>query len=266
MRLTEAVILAVDTETTGTDPEQARIVELGGAYFRGGAVYGKLVRDLVNPGIYIPAGASVVHGIKSEDVESAPPWTEIAARFARHLDAGPVLCGYNFAFYDARVIAAENARHGVEWALPEALDPFVFACWHHRGERSRKLINVCALYGIGLPEDRAHSADADALATGALLLAMVRAGCIPDDVEAAFAEQARLRAVLDGEEALYGRYLYPDRGDERLRVGLGKHAGTLLEDVDEEYLRWLGGRPDLPDATRLAVNRRLGRIEQVSLF
>ena len=266
MRLTEAVILAVDTETTGTDPEQARIVELGGAYLRGGVVQDKLLRDRVNPGIYIPAGASVVHGIKSEDVADAPPWAEIAARFRRHLDAGPVLCGYNFAFYNARVIAAENLRHGVDWTLPTALDPFVFALWHHRGERTRKLGNTCALYGIGLPEDRAHSADADALATVALLMAMVQVGCVPDDVEAAFCEQARLRAILDVEEAEYGRYLYADRTDGQLRVGLGKFAGTLLDDVDEDYVRWIAGRPDLPDSVRLAVNRRLGKVEQIGLF
>ena len=74
MKLSEALVLSFDTETTGADPRSDRIVELGGAYLQGTTRLGPPLRALVNPGIYIPAGATNVHGIRNEDVSEAPPW------------------------------------------------------------------------------------------------------------------------------------------------------------------------------------------------
>ena len=74
MKLTEALILTIDTETTGPDPKHDRIVELGGAYLQGGEQVGPMLRALVDPERYIPAGATQVHGIRNEDVEGMPKW------------------------------------------------------------------------------------------------------------------------------------------------------------------------------------------------
>lgn len=266
MKITEALLLAVDTETTGPKPTEDRVVELGAAYLLAGQPHGAPLRSLVDPGMYIPAGATQVHGIKNEDVAGAPPWPEVAAQFHRHLTSGAIPCGYNILNFDVTLIHSENARHGIEWRIPNALDAFVFAAWHHRGDRSRKLGAMCEAYGIALPEDRAHSADADALASGLLVVAMVRAGLIPDDIAAAFAEQARLQAALDEEHRRFGRYLYHDRVDGQLRVGLGKHTGVLLEEADADYLRWMAGRPDMPEEARTNIARALGQVEQMGLF
>jgi DNA polymerase III epsilon subunit-like protein len=266
MKITEALLLAFDTETTGPDAENDRVVELGAAYVLAGRPHGAPLRTLVDPGQYIPAGATQVHGIKNEDVAGAPRWPDVAPGFRAHLRSGAIPCGYNLLSFDCPLIHAENRRHGVDWTIPVALDPYVFAAWHHRGDRSRKLGAMCEAYGITLPEDRAHSADADALAAGMLVVAMARAGVIPDDVEVAFAEQQRLQAVLAEENGRYGRYLYCDRADGRMRVGLGKHAGSLLEEADAEYLKWMLGRPDIPEEARAQIARALGQVEQMGLF
>lgn len=267
-KLTQALLLAIDTETTGVNPDEDRVVELGGAYLLAGALHEPSLRALVDPGRYIPAGASAIHGIRNEDIEGQPTWPEIAARFKQHLDTlNPVLVGYNIHGFDARVIDAENARHNLGWTLPRSLDVFLFVNWHRRGAPSRKLGAICAEFGVVLPEDQAHTADADALATGLLLLAMVEAGLIPDDLEAAFAEQTRLAARLAAEEAELGRFLYRDRSDgSTLRIGTGKNAGQSLEEADEEYLRWLKGRPNLPETVRTLIKDRLGEVEQMGLF
>lgn len=264
MRLSDALILAIDTETTGPRVDFDRIIELGGAYVFRGRPWGPLQRTPVNPGQYISAGAITVHGIRAEDVANAPKWPEVAARFKAHLDTlKPVLCGYNALYFDANIIHAENERHDISWRLPRILDPFLWARWDHRGERTLKLGTVCDLYGIHLPEDRAHSADADSYAVALLLSGMIVAGIIPDDVERAFARQAEIQRELDAEMARFGRYLYEDREDGSLRIGLGKHVGTRLADADHEYLRWMLGRPDLPDEARESIRRTLGKVEQM---
>jgi hypothetical protein len=117
-----------------------------------------------------------------------------------------------------------------------------------------------------LPEDRAHTADADSLATGQLLMAMVMEGVIPDDVEHAFAEQDRISAFVAREFRRFGRFLYEDRGDGTIRVGLGKHCGQPLAEVDDGYLKWLQGRPEMPDEARSVIKKALGQVEQIGLF
>lgn len=265
--LSKALLLAIDTETTGVNPEDDRVVELGGAYLLGGEVHEPTVRMLVDPGRYIPAGASAIHGIRNEDIQGQPTWPEAATRFKRHLDdLQPVLVGYNIHGFDEKVINAENARHDAGWVLPRSLDVFVFVNWHRRGAPSRKLGAICAEFGVALPEDQAHTADADALATGLLLLAMVDAGLVPDDVAGAFAEQDRLRALIGAEEAELGRALYRDRTDGTVRIGSGKNVGQTLDEADEEYLRWLKGRPNVTEGARELLKARLGEVEQMGLF
>lgn len=241
MRLTSCLLLAIDTETTGTSVTDDLVVELGGAYFLAGEAHEPVLRTLVNPGRYIPAGASKVHGIRNEDVKEAPTWAEAGARLRAHLDElQPVLVGYNIHGFDAPLINAENDRNGLGWHLPESLDLFVFVNWGLRGAKSRKLGDICGHFGVELPADQAHTADADALATGQLLFAMVRAGVIPDDVAGAFEAQRAVMARLDAEARELGRFLFRDREDgQTIRLGLGKHAGLSLAEAEEGYLKWL---------------------------
>jgi DNA polymerase-3 subunit epsilon len=266
MKLTQALILSIDTETTGPDPQHDQIVEIGGGYLQAGEQVGPMLRALVDPERYIPAGATQVHGIRNEDVEGAPKWPEVAQRFKAHLDAEPVLCGYNILGFDAPIIDNENERNGIEWRMPRSLDPFVWIMWYDRGEVVKKLGISCERYGVELSEDRAHTADADAFATGLLLMSMVIEGIIPDDVEWAFAEQLALRERLDAEYKEYGRAIFPDRETGVFRLGMGKHCGTPVDEADEGYLKWLAGRPDLTPTTRSILKRALGEVEQIGLF
>jgi len=266
MKLTQALILTIDTETTGPDPQQDRVVELGGGYLQAGEQVGPMLRVLVDPERYIPAGATQVHGIRNEDVDGAPKWTEVAPRLKRHLDAEPVLCGYNILGFDSPLIDNENERNDIPWQMPRSLDPFIWIYWYDRGAPSRKLGASCERYGVELSEERAHTADADAFATGLLLMSLVIEGVIPDDVEWAFAEQAALQARIDGEYKEYGRFIFPDRETGIFRLGLGKHCGTAVDEADHGYLKWLLGRPDITATAKSVLMKALGQVEQIGLF
>jgi len=266
MKLTEALILTIDTETTGPDPKHDRIVELGGAYLQGGEQVGPMLRALVDPERYIPAGATQVHGIRNEDVEGMPKWPEVSGRLKQHLDHAPVLCGYNFLYFDGPLIDAENHRNDIEWSCPRCLDPFVWVMWHHRGFPKKTLSTMCEHYGVELPEDRAHTADADSYATGLLLTTMVLEGLLPNDVEWAYAEQLALQERLKAERELYGRFVFPDRDTGEFRLGLGKHCGTPVDEADEGYIKWLLGRPDIPAGAKSILMKATGQVEQIGLF
>ena len=177
-----------------------------------------------------------------------------------------LVCGYNIHGFDAPIINNENARNDIDWVVPRTLDPFVWTYWYDRGVPVKKLGVTCERYGVSLPEDRAHTADADAFATGLLLVSMVLEGMIPDDVEYAFAEQLALRKRIDAEFEEYGRFVFPDRNTGVYRLGLGKHCGTPVDEADEGYLKWLLGRPDIKPKAKSILMKALGQVEQIGLF
>lgn len=259
--LRTARILVFDTETTGTNLADDRVVELGAAYFEGGRRL-RLHRMLVHPGRPIPPEASKVHGIYDDHVADAPPFPEVGARLALHLSGAalngppPVLCGYNAVHFDAPLLNAEFERHGIAARIDPArvVDPFVFMKWHHRHLRGRKLGEACQHYGVEL--NNAHSAAADSQATGELLLAMVAGGCIPDDLEVCLTEQARFHAILEAEYAEWRTWLYRDRVSGELRLGAGKHVGRPPDGVDPGWFRFVLEKvEDLPPAVRETFSR-----------
>lgn len=271
-KITEGLLLALDVESTGLDTQTDSIIELGGAYMCGGALVGDTLRSRVNPGRYIPADATRVHGISNEDVERCPPWREVSEWLRRHVErpGGPLVCGYNILSYDAHIINSENERAGLEWRLDHRrlLDPYIFSRWHHP-EHQSSLGAMCKLYGLHLPEDRAHSADADSAVTAMLAVAMVWAGYIPDDVEEALATQGRLKERMEEEAQRYGRNIYLDRADpSRLMIGRGPYRGKCIFELSASYIQtvindWKPG--DITDEARALIKDRVQTQDELAL-
>lgn len=272
-KITDGLLLAIDVETTGVDPYSDSIVELGGAYVKAGALFGDTLRSRVNPQRYISAESSRVHGITNEDVERSPPWRVVSKWLQAHVErpkgeARPLLCGYNILGFDAPIINDENKRAELEWRLDEGhiLDTYLFCRWFHPEHQSR-LGSMCRCYGIELPEDRAHSADADSAATALLTIAMVWAGYIPDDVERALSFQAEVKQKMEADVERYGRGLYVDRSDpERLMIARGVHRGKCLFDMPPTYIQgvvrdWKSS--ELTDEARALIQERTKRQDEL---
>ena len=66
-----ARIWVLDCETTGTDFENDKVVEVGGVLLDGNEVV-MTYESLVNPGIPIPPRASAVHHLTDKHVHIAP--------------------------------------------------------------------------------------------------------------------------------------------------------------------------------------------------
>jgi DNA polymerase-3 subunit epsilon len=170
-------IAVFDTETTGVDVGTDRIVT---AYFGVIGPDGDIVKFrewLIAPGVPIPPGATAVHGITTEFAEEhgeepASALAEILDCFAAAATALIPVTVYNAPF-DLTLVDRESRRHlgrPLELRCP-ILDPLVLdkhLAQYRKG--SRRLADVCAVYGVELTD--AHEAAADALATGALVRAM----------------------------------------------------------------------------------------------
>lgn len=195
-------IAFIDVETTGTDPRQDRVIEIGVVIGVGGEVRERL-GWLVNPGVPIAAESTEIHGIKDEDVADAPPFSAVAGAVLSCL-AGAVPAAYN-AEFDRGFVHAEldrlglmsepslppTARLGVQW-----LDPLVFARELYKGKgESRALGAVAERLGIAL--DRAHRATDDAEAALRVLYAMAADPRVPRTYGALLQEQQRLGRQQD---------------------------------------------------------------------
>jgi DNA polymerase-3 subunit epsilon len=197
----ELPIAIIDVETTGKDASSDRVVEVGIAIARGGAVVERK-NWLVNPGRPIPKEASDVHKITDEDVQAAPPFPAVAREILAMLE-GAIPGAYNAAF-DRAFLSAEFARAGLPLRTDlEWFDPLVWARELHHDEKSRALGEVAARLGIAL--DTAHRASSDAEAALDVLLALGRDVRVPRAYGAFVREQRRLAMEQADERRLKWR-------------------------------------------------------------
>jgi DNA polymerase III subunit epsilon len=199
-RWTELPIAFIDVETTGTDPERDRVIELGIVMGKGGEIVGQH-GWLVNPGMPIPKESAAVHGITDQEVADKPPFAQILPEVLEVL-RGCITGAYN-AEFDRSFLLAEFERAGrapdplppgvrteVRW-----LDPLVFARELFPGKQSRALGAMCEKLGITL--GRAHRATDDAEAALRVLYVLGKDPRMPTTYAAMVREQTRLGRAQD---------------------------------------------------------------------
>lgn len=180
MRFNEIRRIGWDTETTGPNPLDARIVTAA-LIGRGGTPADRVQTWLINPGIPIPPETTEVHGItdamvKADGQDPEPALDEIASTLTRAIQYGMPVIAFNTA-YDWTVLHCELKRNGLPTmgdrlgdTVPTLVDPHVIdkqVDRYVKGTGMRKLKPTAERYGVEL-EDW-HTAEADALA--ALLIA-----------------------------------------------------------------------------------------------
>lgn len=172
MKLRKVKEIAVfDTETTGTDIENDRVVT---AYLAVMDRSGRLRKQkdwLIDPGVEVPVEASNIHGVTTEMARKGAPAVEgiasILAALRKQNDAGRIIVAYNGSF-DFSLMDREARRHDLDPVHPDlSFDPMVYDKFADKFRPGKRTLSVTAEY-YGLGFDGAHSADADAIATGKL--------------------------------------------------------------------------------------------------
>ena len=168
--LDELPIVIMDTETTGLDVLNDRIVSLGAVTAHGTRLYrSRLIDDLIDPGVPIPASSTAIHGITDEMVAGARAFPEVYADLQR-MAANRVIIGHNIPF-DLTVMHAECERHGRPWEDVVFIDTLRLASLLNPTLSQFDLESLSELYQIDL--HGRHTALGDALVTAELFFRMV---------------------------------------------------------------------------------------------
>jgi DNA polymerase-3 subunit epsilon len=242
-------LAVLDQETTGTDPKLDRIIEISVLRLLPGGGRDHRTRR-VNPGVLIPPEATAIHGISDDDVADCPAFRAIAPGLARFLD-GCDLCGFNILGFDLRLLVAEYNRVGL--VFPVAGRRIVDACRIFHQREPRDLTAAYKFY-CGLDHEGAHGAEADVLATAAILDAQVaRYEDLPRTVDGLHAHCNDANAI--DMSGMFGR------DEDGVIVFIrGKYKGRSLYDIaasKPDYLEWMQ-REDFYDDTKAIAAEALG--------
>jgi len=222
----ERPIIGLDLETTGTNAQTARIVELGLEIYKPDGTV-KEWRTYINPTIPIPPGATAKHHITDAMVQDAPTFARYAAEpaFVKGL-TGCDFAGYNVRF-DLNILAAEFRRAGVLWSFDGARILDGLRIWQIAEPRS--LSDAAKSEGIELTD--AHSALADVKASTRFIAARLRRHAnFPRDLDKLHAEL--WPGWFDTDGKLKWR-------DGELCITFGEHRDKSLRQVPRSYLEWI---------------------------
>lgn len=122
--LADVTFVVVDLETTGGSPKDSAITEIGAVKVRGGQVVGEF-QTLVDPGTEIPPYISVLTGITSMMVATAPRIDAVLPAFLEFA-RGTVLVAHNAPF-DLGFLKAACEASGVLWPAFASVDTAVLA-------------------------------------------------------------------------------------------------------------------------------------------
>jgi DNA polymerase III subunit epsilon len=149
--------IVFDTETTGLDTRDDRIIEIGGVELVNRFPTGRSFHRYVNPeGRSVHADALAVHGITNASLADKPNFATISTEFLEFID-GARLVAHNAAF-DIGFVNAELGRLGQLPVEPaRVVDTLALARRKHpMGPNS--LDSLCRRYGIDNSRRTKHGA------------------------------------------------------------------------------------------------------------
>lgn len=255
--LIDAPLTVFDTETTGVNPQEARIVEFGMTQ-NGVSDVGILFNPVIPPEDWREA-QEVCSWTEDEMAKVYNSWTfaEDGKRI-NELLSNQLVVGYNILDYDIPLINAEQRRAGLsETQFPLVIDVLVIVRRFLRHYRERTLKAVCAMLGY---KGIFHRAVDDCRAALFLLKHAIRAGWLPATVGEACDRIIEWKAQQDADWALYTYWLYRDqlKPGNQLMMGAGKECGMPLHQVPIRKLDWyLASDIKFPDAVRAAFVEQL---------
>ena len=209
MRIQDARFVVLDTETTGLDPNEDKVVDISLVEVSREKGILPIFDTLVDPQRDIPV-ASAVHHITSRDVLGKPTFEEV----------WPTILDY---VKDA-VIVAHNAKFDRSM-IPETNRPWICSLRlaRHLWPDTPAFGNQVLRYWLNLQVDAkyAHSAAGDTLVTAHVF----------------YRELAHYRHVSksDQVEDLIEYAASPIQVDS---MPFGKHRGTRLVDLPKDYVDW----------------------------
>lgn len=217
----------IDIESTGLNVEEDRIIELSVCkFFPDGSIEKRTRR--FNPDINIPFESTEIHGITNEDVKDLPNFAYTANGLLKLL-AGCDIAGFNSNRFDVPMLYFEFQRADILWDY-----------------KAFKMIDVGNIFKIQEPRtleaavkfycnrehEKAHSAEADTIATVDVFLAQLEKYELPEDIEELAIYSNHGNKMLD----LSGKFVYDKDGD--IIFNFGPHRKKKVKD-ELSFVAWM---------------------------
>ena len=234
--------LVIDTETTGIDHEQDRIVEVAATrlVLEPTMRIDLVFETLVNPMHPISPTASAVHHLTAADVQDAPVFETVWNDMLK-----PALAAHD-------VVVAHNAGFDRGF-LPEIGKPWFDTlrgarhCWPDAPAHSNQVLRYWL--GLVVTAPRPHRAGDDTTVTAAVLARLLQ-----DALERGLPPNSTVEDLL----AWVNRPIVVER------MPFGKHRGVALTDIPRDYLRWaLMNMTNLDADLRYSLECALGHSERM---
>lgn len=236
-------LVVFDLETTGISISNDRIIEY--SFVKIHPNQEKEVRtQRIHPTVPIPVESSLIHGIYDKDVADAPTFKDVAKTLAKWLE-GCDLAGFNVIRFDVPMLVEEFLRVDVNFETKNRKLVDAQRFFHLMEKR-----NLSAAYKFYCDKtlDNAHSAEADTLATLAVLESQVERYDkmeVNDNLGKKIGDFANDMEVLHNltftkMADLAGRMVY--NNNDEIVFNFGKHRGKLVSNVlksEPSYFDWM---------------------------
>jgi len=176
-------LFCLDTETTGIDVFEDRIVTFFGGILEEDGTFTDVLDLMIDPGVPIPDGAAEVHGVTTEIAQAEGVPAEQGIKqilfYLADIAADDLPWVIMNANYDLSILEAEFHRYGVpteilDVGLSQIYDPRVMDLHHDKWRKGkRKLVNLAATYGVLFEEEKAHNAEYDCYLAGNVTKAII---------------------------------------------------------------------------------------------
>lgn len=195
-------LVGFDLETTGTDPDTARLVSAAVVDFDDGEQVDGVEWE-IDPGIEIPEEASRVHGVWEHEREGRQNHDAAVLEIVEELGdawrAGYTVVVFNAPF-DLTLLQARARDAGAEFTVGgKVMDPLVVDRYLDRYRKGRRTLEAQAQH-YGVPLENAHTAEADAVA--AVQVALKVAERWPEELADATLMERQARWSSENTEGL----------------------------------------------------------------
>jgi DNA polymerase-3 subunit epsilon len=163
--------IILDTETTGLDPREHRVIEIGALELVNRRPSGRRFHEYLNPDREIAAGAIEVHGITNDFLADKPRFAEVAEALLAFISGAELIihnAPFDVGFLDAELARVQAPPIAAQCSV---LDTLALARSLHPGQKN-SLDALCRRYGVDNSQRSLHGALLDAEILADVYLAM----------------------------------------------------------------------------------------------
>lgn len=215
-----------DTETTGVDIRNDRIIELAGY----DPISKQSFVSLIHPGRPIPKEATAIHGITDNMVAGERDFGAVWSEFVAFCGENAVLIAHNGESFDLPFLVEEAKRHNATVPSWPLIDSLKWARKYRPDLPKHSLQFLRQVYGVS--ENNAHRALDDVLVLHEVFSIMI------DDLS--------IETVLD---------LLGSKSQNLDVMPFGKHKGVALKELPKDYIAWLKKQESLNPDLKLALEK-----------